>query len=74
MEKRDRFSDIKYHISRFMTKRNQCLIFLITLCAVIASVYAAITESFPEPVNIALYVFAGMGLNLIYAVCKIKNR
>ena len=28
----------------------------------------AIYTSFPEPVNITLYVFAGMGLNLIYAI------
>lgn len=61
MESKERFSDFKYHISRFMTKRNQCMIFLFTLCAAIASIYAAITHSFPEPVNITLYVFAGMG-------------
>lgn len=61
MEIKEKFSDFKYHISRFMTKRNQCLIFLVTLCAAAVSIYAAITHSFPEPVNITLYVFAGMG-------------
>lgn len=38
-----------------MTKRNQCMIFLVTLCAAVASVYAAITHSFPEPVYFIMY-------------------
>lgn len=68
MEGNERLSNLKQHISRFMTRRNQSMIFWFTLCAVIASVYAAITDSFPEPVNITLYVFAGMGVNLVYAI------
>lgn len=32
----------------------------------------AIYTSFPEPVNITLYVFAGMGLNLIYAILLVS--
>ena len=61
MEGNEWLSNLKQHISRFMTRRNQSMIFLFTLCAAIASIYAAITDSFPEPVNITLYVFAGMG-------------
>ena len=61
MEGNEWLSNLKQHISRFMTRRNQSMIFLFTLCAAIASIYAAITDSFPEPVNITLYVFGGMG-------------
>ena len=31
------------------------MIFLVTLCAAVASVYAAITHSFPEPVYFIMY-------------------
>lgn len=61
MEKKEWLSVLKQRISHFMTRRNQSLIFLFTIVMAIASVYAAVTDSFPEPVNVVLYVFAGLG-------------
>lgn len=56
-----KFDNLKYRIRRFMTRKNQCLIILFTILMVAAAVYTAVTEAFPEPVNITLYVFAGAG-------------
>lgn len=61
MEKKEWLAVLKQRISQFMTRRNQCMIFLVTIGMAAASVYAAITDSFPEPVNVTLYVLAGMG-------------
>lgn len=61
MEKKEWLAVLKQRISQFMTRRNQCMIFLVTIGMVAASVYAAITDSFPGPVNVTLYVLAGMG-------------
>lgn len=44
-----------------MNRRNQCILFLVTLILAAASIYDAMTESLPEPVSITLYVLAGMG-------------
>ena len=54
-------SNSKQRISHFMTRRNQCLIFLFTLVMAAAAIYAAVTDSFPEPVCITLDVFAAAG-------------
>ncbi len=61
MQEKERFSNFKQHVSRFMTKRNQRLIFLFTFFVVIASIYTAATGAFPEPVSITLYALAAIG-------------
>ncbi len=61
MERKERLSVFKQHISCFMTRRNQCLIFGFTLVVSAAAIYAAVTDSFPAPVSISLYVFAAAG-------------
>lgn len=61
MEKKEWLSVLKQHISHFMTRRNQCLIFLFTIVMAAASIYAAVMNSFQQPVCITLYVLAGMG-------------
>lgn len=61
MKKKDWISDVKQHIDRVLTKRNQFIIFLFTIIMIAASIYAAITHVFPEPVSITLYVFAAAG-------------
>ena len=61
MQKKEWLSVLKQKISRFMNRRNQCILFLVTLILVAASIYAAITDSFPEPVSISLYALAAVG-------------
>lgn len=62
MEKKEWLSVLKQRISHFMTRRNQCLIFLFTIVMAVAAIYAAIMDSFPQPICITLYVFAAAGL------------
>jgi len=61
MQKKEWLSVLKQKISRFMNRRNHCILFLATLILAAASIYDAMTESLPEPVSITLYVLAGMG-------------
>ncbi len=61
MQRKEWLSVLKQKISRFMTKRNQCILFLVTMVLVAASIYAAVTDSFPEPVSISLYALAAIG-------------
>lgn len=61
MEKKEWLSVLKQRISHFMTRRNQCLIFLFTIVMAVVSIYAAVKDSFPQPVCITLYVFAAAG-------------
>lgn len=61
MERKEWLSACKQRIRCFMTRRNQCIVFLVTIGMAVASVYAAMTDSFPEPVSITLYVFAAAG-------------
>ncbi len=51
----------KINLTRFLSKRNQIIIFIVTLITVAASIYAAITNAFPEPVSITLYSLAAIG-------------
>ena len=44
-----------------MNKRNQCLLFLATVVAVAAAIYAAVTDAFPLPVSSTLYALAAVG-------------
>lgn len=61
MEKKEWLSVLKQRISHFMTRRNQCLIFLFTMVMAVVSIYAAVMDFFPQPVCITLYVFAAAG-------------
>lgn len=61
MDKKEWLSVLKQRISHFMTRRNQCLIFLFTIVMAVVSIYAAVKDSFPQPVCITLYVFAAAG-------------
>lgn len=45
-----------------MSRKNQCIIFAVTLVLAVASIYAACTEAFPQPVSITLYTFAAVGV------------
>lgn len=56
------FSNLKLNIKKLMTKRNQGILFFLTVIAAIASIYAVITDKFPQPINITLYSVAGLGL------------
>ena len=61
METKEGQSNLKQCISRFMTIRNQCMIVLFTLVVASVAIYAAVTDSFPDPVRITLYAFAAEG-------------
>ena len=61
MEKKEWLSVLKQRISHFMTRRNQCLIFLFTMVMAVVSIFAAVMDFFPQPVCITLYVFAAAG-------------
>lgn len=61
MERKEWLSTLKRHVSRFMTKRNQCIIFAFTIVVVAAAIYAAGTASFSQPVSVTLYAFAAVG-------------
>lgn len=51
-------------INRRLTKRNQCMVFLLTFAAGAAAIFDAVNDFFPESVSITLYVFAGVGFML----------
>lgn len=59
---RNEKASFKHNIGRFMTRKNQCIIFLLTIGVDAAAIYAAVTDSFWKPVNITLYAFAAAGL------------
>ncbi len=61
MNKKDWISDVKQHMDRVLTKRNQFIIFLFSILMSVAAIYAAVTDFFPEPVSITIYVFAAAG-------------
>lgn len=49
MQRKEWLPVLKQKISRFMSRRNQCILFLETLILAAASIYDAMTESLPEP-------------------------
>ncbi len=53
-----------HNMNRHLTRRNQCIIVLLTIAACAASIFDAASDFFPEPVSITLYVFACAGLAL----------
>ncbi len=61
MDRNDWLSGLKKRIGRFLTRKNQCIIFLLTIGVDAAAIYAAVAGSFPEPVNVTLYAFAAVG-------------
>lgn len=51
-------------IQKLLTKRNQFLLFLLTFLFALAAIYDTVTDFFPEPVSITIYVFAAGGFVL----------
>lgn len=47
-----------------LTKKNQCILFLLTLVLVAVAIFDAANDFFPEPVSITLYVLAAIGFVL----------
>lgn len=58
------FSSSIQKIDRLLTKRNQCILFLLTLVVVVAAIFDAVNGCFPEPISITLYVLAAAGFVL----------
>lgn len=52
----------KIKFTQLLNKRNQIIIFLITIVTAAASIYTAITDAFPESVSLFLYSLAGIGV------------
>lgn len=46
-------------VNRILTRRNQCIFFVLTLIAVAAAVFDATRDFFPKQVSITIYVVAG---------------
>ena len=63
MDRQNWFAILKKHITPFMTRKNQCIIFILTIVVVVASIYTAVTDLFPQPVSITLYVLAAFGFS-----------
>lgn len=61
MDRQNRFAILKNRITPFMTRKNQCIIFILTIVVVAASIYTAVTDLFPQPISITLYVLAAFG-------------
>ena len=53
--------DRQNRITPFMTRKNQCIIFILTIVVVAASIYTAVTDLFPQAISITLYVLAAFG-------------
>ena len=53
--------DRQNRITPFMTRKNQSMIFILTIVVVAASIYTAVTDLFPQPISITLYVLAAFG-------------
>lgn len=51
-------------IERLLTKKNQCILFFLTILVSVAAVYDAVKDCFPEPISITLYVLATAGFLL----------
>ena len=56
-----RFSSFTQKAERLLTKRNQCILFLLTLAVSAAATFDAFNDFLPDPVSIALYVLAAVG-------------
>lgn len=59
-----RFLSFRQQITRLLTKRNQCILFLLTFVFSAAAIFDAVTHFFPEPISITLYAFAAIGFVL----------
>ena len=62
-----RFASFAQKAERLQTKRNQRILFLLTLALVAAAILDALFDFLPEPISIALYVLATVGFVLICA-------
>ena len=58
---RDRFSSLTQRTGRLLTKRNQYILFLLTLAVAALATFDAFHDLFPVPISIALYVLAAVG-------------
>lgn len=61
---KSRFPSFTNRINHILTRRNQCIFFVLTLVAIAAAVYGAVHNCFPESVSTSLYVVAGIGFLL----------
>ena len=46
---------------QMLTKRNQCILFLLTIVVAAIAIFDAINDFFPEPISILLYALAAFG-------------
>ncbi len=58
------FLSFVQRINQLLTKRNQCIVFFVTIVASAVSIFNAVDDVFPEPVSIVLYALAGVGFVL----------
>ena len=63
MDRQNWFAILKNRITPLMTKKNQCILFVFTIVVAAASIYTAVTDFFPQPVSITLYVLAAFGFS-----------
>lgn len=63
MDRQNWFTILKNRIFQFMTRKNQCIIFIVTIVAAVAAIYTAVTDFFPQPISITLYVLAAFGFS-----------
>ena len=68
-EGESRPSSLVQRAERLLTKRNQGILFLLTLVVGVVATFGAITGCFPMPVGIALYVLAAAGFAMTCALC-----
>ena len=66
-----RLSSFARNVKRLLTRRNQCVLLLLTLVLVAAAVFDAVYDFLPEPADIALYVLATAGF---VATCALLVR
>lgn len=62
---KERYLSFRQKINRLLTKRNQGILFLFSFVLAAAAIFDAVTDFFPEPVSITLYVLAAAGFVLI---------
>ena len=58
---KERFSSFTQRAGRLLTKRNQYILFLLTLAVAALATFDAFHDLFPGPISIALYVLAAAG-------------
>ena len=58
---KERFSSFTQRAGRLLTKRNQYILFLLTLAVAALATFDAFHDLFPGPISIALYVLAAVG-------------